>query len=583
MGRTLATYLLLAALVSTCAVAGWIAIGSLDSRADLGLVRADMLGSEWSATRARLDELAGTMGARRRALAGLAVIAALTDEGDSPSAARVEARDLSYFPLGQLLQRALAEERYEGCVRLVTLLRRAGAPAFPEFEAAAMLEMGRPDVARSVAFAAAPRTRVRQALADVFAGDPADVLVRDRDGVLLGKARPTAWGGFLFLPELGVNAAMVPAPAIDDLDSVLPARSVRLTIDRGMSEMALRALGPYRGSIVVVDPADGSVMAAVSDRQTAAEGGTPALQQMREPASIAKLITVTAALRAGLDVDAILHDMTCRGSLRFGDGPDGMLYCAAINGPLRGLDRALAVSCNIAFAHLGELVGREALLEEYRRYGFDGEESPFFGKVLAPQGSPRQLGDLSIGLEATSITPVHAALEAATVANGGWMHPPRLYRSTDSFLGFTERALPAPPGWQVLDASWRPLLTRAMVAVAQPGGTAPRIAPASFPVALKTGTASEPDKGFHVNYIGFGPLPANPHPPVGQPDARFAFAVRVTHQPSSHRVRSAAFAVTRRFLEGLARFDRPTSAPAQPVPHRGTVLAGLGVEAAGGG
>jgi hypothetical protein len=119
--------------------------------------------------------------------------------------------------------------------------------------------------------------------------------------------------------------------------------------------------------------------------------------------------------------------------------------------------------------------------------------------------------------------------------------------------------------------------------VAQPGGTAPRIAPASFPVALKTGTASEPDKGFHVNYIGFGPLPANPHPPVGQPDARFAFAVRVTHQPSSHRVRSAAFAVTRRFLEGLARFDRPTSAPAQPVPHRGTVLAGLGVEAAGGG
>ncbi len=67
-----------------------------------------------------------------------------------------------------------------------------------------------------------------------------------------------------------------------------------------------------------------------------------------------------------------------------------------------------------------------------------------------------------------------------------------------------------------------------MIAVANPGGTAARIAPASFPVALKTGTASEPGTGFHVNYIGFGPVP----------ETRFAFAVRVTHQPSSRRVRT---------------------------------------------
>jgi cell division protein FtsI/penicillin-binding protein 2 len=45
-----------------------------------------------------------------------------------------------------------------------------------------------------------------------------------------------------------------------------------------------------------------------------------------------------------------------------------------------------------------------------------------------------------------------------------------------------------------------------------------------------------------VNYIGFGPLP----------DPRFAFAVRVTHQRTSQRVRRAAYAVTRRFLRSLA-------------------------------
>jgi peptidoglycan glycosyltransferase len=345
---------------------------------------------------------------------------------------------------------------------------------------------------------------------------------------------------------------------------------VRLTVDRQLSEMALRALGPYRGSIVVVDPADGSVLAAVSDRRTLAEGESPALEQMREPASIAKLITTSAALRAGLDVDAILHDLTCRGSIRF---EDGLLYCSAVNGPLGGLDHALAVSCNVAFAHIGEMVGRRALLEEYRRYGFDrdGTESRFFGKVLEPEGSARQLGDLSIGLEATAITPVHGALEAATVANGGWMHEPRLYRSTGAFLGLAERPVPQADGWQVLDESWLPLLTRAMIAVASPGGTAARVAPAAFPVALKTGTASEPATGFHVNYIGFGPLP----------EPRFAFAVRVTHQPSSRRVRSAAFAVTRRFLEGMARLDRPRGA--EPPRRRVPRVGGVGMETAGGG
>jgi peptidoglycan glycosyltransferase len=366
----------------------------------------------------------------------------------------------------------------------------------------------------------------------------------------------------------------VPAPAIDGLASVLPARSVRLTIDRALAQIARDSIGPYRGSIVVLDPRDGSVLAAVSDRRTAEEGGTPALEQMREPASIAKLITVTAALRAGYDVDAILNDMTCRGSMRLGDGADDVLYCAAVNGRLDGLDRALAVSCNVAFAHLGELVGREKLLEEFHRYGFDraGDEGQFFGRVVAPEGSARQLGDLSIGLEATSITPVHAALEAAAVANGGWMHSPRLYRSTDTFLGFSERSLPKPEGWQVMDASWRPMLTRAMIAVANPGGTAARIAPSSFPVALKTGTASEPGTGFHVNYIGFGPLP----------DTRFAFAVRVTHQSSSRRVRNAAFAVTRRLLDGLSRFEIDRPAPGQPQRGR-TVYATLSQQAAGGG
>ena len=328
---------------------------------------------------------------------------------------------------------------------------------------------------------------------------------------------------------------------------------------------------------MVLDPTDGSVLAAVSDRRTAAEGGTPALEQMREPASIAKLITVTAALRAGIDVDAVLHDMTCRGSMRFGDGADDVLYCAAVNGKLRGLDRALAVSCNVAFAELGEMVGREKLLEEFRRYGFDfdGEESRFFGRVVTPEG---HAAPARRSLDRARGDRDHAGARGARGGDGG----ERRLDASAALLSL-DRHLPRVLG--ALAAGARGLAgdRRELAAAAHPGhdrGRRTRAGPRrasrrpSFPVALKTGTASEPSTGFHVNYIGFGPVP----------ETRFAFAVRVTHQPSSRRVRSAAFAVTRRLLEGLSRFEVDRSGGAA-APRRATARSSRRSisQAAGGG
>ena len=82
-----------------------------------------------------------------------------------------------------------------------------------------------------------------------------------------------------------------------------------------------------------------------------------------------------------------------------------------------------------------------------------------------------------------------------------------------------------------------------MEAVTQPGGTADGVAPAGFPVAMKTGTASTPGVGYHVNYVGVGPLP---HPTI-------AFCVRVTGQPTSVHVTKAAHEVLSALLQGLAR------------------------------
>jgi cell division protein FtsI/penicillin-binding protein 2 len=79
-------------------------------------------------------------------------------------------------------------------------------------------------------------------------------------------------------------------------------------------------------------------------------------------------------------------------------------------------------------------------------------------------------------------------------------------------------------------------------------GTGAGLAPSGFRVAMKTGTAAERGLGYHVNYIGLGPLA----------DPAVAFCVRVTHERSSPAVTRAAREVTGRLLESLAHVQTPS-------------------------
>lgn len=497
-----------------------------------------MIGQEpWKVSEARLLPLASRMGGRAVTAEGRAVLAALTDNpAPAPSPPLSEA--LLELPLRSIFDRAIEERRYLGVLNLSDRVAATGTQAFADYRAAALLELGRSDEARAVDLGASGDSRLRRRLGELLsAGDLERLPVRDRRGEILGWM---AADGEDFVLRQDLSSRLVPQSAIESLRQVRTVGGARLTLDLGLTRIADRALGGYRGSIVIVDPATGDILAAVSDSATLRSETDPAFKQMREPASIAKLITVSAARRAGIDVDQALDDLRCRGSVKYED--DVPLYCASISGKLGGLDRALAVSCNVAFAELGAMVGRQAMLEEYERYGFGRDTSGVFGRVTTPQGTDRQLGELSIGLEVSEISPVHAALQAAVLADGGRMHEPRLLLAQDSLLGFSSLKAPMSESWQVLDPSWVAELTHAMEAVVAPGGTAARVSPSNFPVALKTGTASHPDYGFHVNYIGFGPLP----------EARYAFSVRITHQSTSARVRRAAYSATHRLLNGLA-------------------------------
>jgi peptidoglycan glycosyltransferase len=229
--------------------------------------------------------------------------------------------------------------------------------------------------------------------------------------------------------------------------------------------------------------------------------------------------------------------MTCNGHARYGGRE---LWCSFPAGPLRGLPHALAVSCNVAFANLGHRIGLGAVLGELRRYGFDRPDGLVrWGRVGQP--TPEMLADLSVGLEATDITPAHAALLGAVFAEGR-LAEPSLLGADDTLLGLAPRPRKGQEPAPIVDARHLPVLWRAMEAVTAAGGTAEGTDD-TFPVVMKTGTAATPGLGYHVNYVGAGPLPR----------PRVAFGIRVTNEGSSRTVNEAAREVTRALFEGLGR------------------------------
>jgi peptidoglycan glycosyltransferase len=527
-------------VVGAFALASSLAVVAETSRAALERGRERLLAGWRNDAASSLRRAARWPGTARRARAGLAVLEAEAGRTATPPSLQ----DLRPFDPVGLVEWSVERGDLSAAEGLGRLLRRAGHPLGPMYAAALALdhgdEAGARELARSSPVPLGVRSigvQVQEALGARAAG--AMTLAWDRRGVLVGTVGPEG-----LRPAPGLEPLV--AGWRSHLPSIAMARAgrdpdLRLTIDLDLSRLAQGALGDTRGTIVLLEPRTGALLAAVSDARTRAREGNAAFAQQREPASIAKILTTSAAYRAGIDPDREIRGTTCTGVEKYGGRP---LWCPSPAGHLAGLDQALAVSCNIAFANLGQEVGAARLEAEYRLWGFDGAEGALMGAaghvLLAPRG-PRELADLAIGLEDAEITPLHAALLATVIADGGRMPTPHLVTGRCGGAGLDDRPFRPAADREVLPSERVPRLRRAMEAVARVG-TAAGLAPPGLVVAMKTGTAALYRAGYHVNYIGIAP----------SPDASVAFCVRLTHFRSSYAVTVAAREVTRRLLAGLA-------------------------------
>jgi membrane peptidoglycan carboxypeptidase len=191
--------------------------------------------------------------------------------------------------------------------------------------------------------------------------------------------------------------------------------------DPAIRKAAVEALGPYNGSIVVVDPNTGRVLSMVN-QQLALGGGF-------QPCSTIKVSVALAALREGL-VDRVnpAHFYSKRSA---------------------DLTDALAFSNNYYFGNLGVKLGYERVNYYAHLFGYgekaglniDGEHPGYFPPAPPKNGGMNML--TSFG-EEISQTPLEFAAIMSAVANGGtlyWMQYPKDQDEVKSFQPEVKRHL----------------------------------------------------------------------------------------------------------------------------------------------
>jgi peptidoglycan glycosyltransferase len=327
----------------------------------------------------------------------------------------------------------------------------------------------------------------------------------------------------------------------------LRPHQVRLTIRDDLQRAAAAALGDQRGAVIAIDPATGAVLVLVSRpgfdpnvlaTGTPAEGDAIAADPAEPlldravaatypPGSSFKVLVAAAALESGDYTPASelpdRDELALPGSTAaIRNSDDG--FCG--NGDTITLERALAVSCNTAFAELGMDLGADALLETVDAAGFNAA-IPFdlrsTASVLPPGDLSRDLPALAqtaLGQRDVRATPLQMALVAAAVANGGVAMRPYLVDAVLNADG-EEQSLTRASAWRRVMSRETAAGLAGMMEQVVANGTGWRAAVPAVRVAGKTGTAEIPDGAPDVWFIGFAPVDAAP----GR--ARIAVAVLV--------------------------------------------------------
>jgi len=295
--------------------------------------------------------------------------------------------------------------------------------------------------------------------------------------------------------------------------------TVVTTLRTDLQQVAKDALGDREGSVVVLEPATGAVRAMWSypsydpnqvvdpdfDRAgdvltfLQASPGDPLLantyQQRYMPGSTFKILTTATALQTGVaTLQTVFPDESAWVPPQT-DDPIENFEGTTCGGDLT---EVFTRSCNIPFAKMAIDVGVDRMVTAVADWGV-GEPVPLdlprpAASTYGPTADLAQnlplLAIRGFGQNEVQMVPMHMAMVAATVANGGQMMAPYVVQQTVDHSGAVlDTTVPEP--WKVpITPETAEILRNLMISVAETGTASCCIAlDSGIPVAAKTGTA----------------------------------------------------------------------------------------------
>ena len=378
----------------------------------------------------------------------------------------------------------------------------------------------------------------------VFVGSRRSVPVRADDAVLMRRASPHA--GALTLravSPLDEQRALSRARRVGNqwVADDPAGRRIEFTVLPQLQERMQRLFAEYQvphAAVVALDPSTGRVLAYASHSEDGAHRDL-ARDVSAPAASVFKLITSSALFDAGVGPNT---------HVCYGGGSSRIMPIDLQDQPRRDrscttLEEALGKSTNAVFAKLADRNLKPATLLRYARaFGF-GHDLPF---GFAPPASPAEIPSNRLEFARTAagfwhvfMSPLHAALIAATFANDGAMPEPWIVERVVTATGETRELSRAGVSRRVLEPATARGVAHMMLrtvrdgtsrAAFQDGRGRPQLP--GIAVAGKTGSLSTYDP-YHAYswWVGFAPAD---HP-------RIALAALIVNSPK-WRIKSSFIA-----------------------------------------
>ena len=311
---------------------------------------------------------------------------------------------------------------------------------------------------------------------------------------------------------------------VEDLKSMKPGKSVRLTIDAPVQDEVERVLSgvaqtfqPKGATAIVADPRTGAILALANYPPVNANAISQASQYAQlnkatgftyEPGSTFKAITISSALEAGVvrpSTQFFLPVELQAGDKTIHDSHDRGAETLPVS-------QILAQSSNVGAAKIGLATGAKPFDSWIHKFGFDrptgiglpGEERGIVPRLSSY--SDATLPNMSMG-QGLSVTPMQMVQAYSAIANGGVKVVPSIV------AGIGGKAAAAKRRVRILSPRVSMQMRQMLRGVLADGGTASGAAIPGFDLAGKTGTAQkvDPQTGTYseskyiASFIGFAP------------------------------------------------------------------------------